>query len=189
MKALRYMTAVLAFVAVAPASAATLVGDAMDVSYRFPDVGTVYPFATPSVSPFVVGAGVESVVDVEDVTDIAVDFGAETLTITFNTVLSSPTWNSTTFNGLLFQGTGAARILGASVTSSTMAGFDNSRFYLSGGDFGLNWQGLSYVDGTQITADLTVAEVPEPSTWAMLLAGFGAIGALVRRRRRQFAFA
>ena len=30
----------------------------------------------------------------------------------------------------------------------------------------------------------SVADVPEPSTWAMILCGFGAIGLVVRRRRR-----
>ena len=35
----------------------------------------------------------------------------------------------------------------------------------------------------------TVAPVPEPSTWAMMLVGFGAIGASMRRRRRGTAIA
>ena len=40
---------------------------------------------------------------------------------------------------------------------------------------------------TQIeTANISVA-VPEPSTWAMLIAGFGAIGAMMRRRREALA--
>lgn len=33
------------------------------------------------------------------------------------------------------------------------------------------------------TATLVPAPVPEPATWAMMLAGFGTIGAAVRRRR------
>jgi hypothetical protein len=32
---------------------------------------------------------------------------------------------------------------------------------------------------------VTLAGVPEPSTWAMLLGGFGLIGLLQRRRRQQ----
>jgi hypothetical protein len=35
--------------------------------------------------------------------------------------------------------------------------------------------------------DLRMTNVPEPSTWAMMLLGFGAAGALIRRRRAQFA--
>jgi hypothetical protein len=42
---------------------------------------------------------------------------------------------------------------------------------------------LSYVwlvhDG-----DIAAAGVPEPSTWALLLAGFGGVGAMLRRRSR-----
>ena len=32
-------------------------------------------------------------------------------------------------------------------------------------------------------ADLGVLGVPEPATWAMLIAGFGLVGGMVRRRR------
>lgn len=34
--------------------------------------------------------------------------------------------------------------------------------------------------------DLRMANVPEPSTWAMMIMGFGAAGALIRRRQVQF---
>lgn len=35
-----------------------------------------------------------------------------------------------------------------------------------------------------LTAPIVAAVVPEPATWAMLVLGFGAIGAAIRRRRR-----
>ena len=165
----------------APAFAGTLVGSSIDVSYRFSDINTVYPFGNPSVSPFIVGTGVESTVNVEDVTFIDVDFGASSLVVTFNTVLSGPTWNSVPFNGLLFSGPGVGLITSASLISTTMGGFDNSRITLSGGQLGLNWNGLSYVDGTEIRIDFGV--VPEPASWAMLIAGFGMVGAAARHRR------
>lgn len=34
---------------------------------------------------------------------------------------------------------------------------------------------------------MVTGAVPEPSTWAMMLAGFGLVGALVRRRRLRTA--
>jgi hypothetical protein len=40
------------------------------------------------------------------------------------------------------------------------------------------------VDNLQGTADLAgVGGVPEPATWAMMLIGFGGLGAVLRRRR------
>ena len=190
MKLLAAAAFAFALAGVAPASAATLVGDQMSVSYRYPDVGTVYAPSTAVPPTFIVGPGVESIVDVEGVTDIAVDFGAKSLMIDFSTTLDNPTWTASAYNGVLFQGMGAAKIVGATVTSTNMAGFDDSRFYFSGGDFGLNWQGLSYTTGTNITVDLTLANgVPEPATWAMMLVGFAAIGAAARRRRPEPALA
>jgi len=38
-------------------------------------------------------------------------------------------------------------------------------------------------------ASIALAAVPEPATWGLMIMGFGGIGALVRNRRRQFAFA
>ena len=64
----------------------------------------------------------------------------------------------------------------------------------SNGDFG---GGATYVVG--VTNGLTVldyvgdvsltAAVPEPATWAMMIIGFGAVGAIMRTPRRRNAFA
>ena len=51
--------------------------------------------------------------------------------------------------------------------------------------FDLNWTGGSYLlfSGDHVSvADLTVAGVPEPGTWAFMIVGFGAVGASIRRR-------
>ena len=40
------------------------------------------------------------------------------------------------------------------------------------------------LDTTRVIAGDSVAAVPEPSTWAMLLVGFGAVGFGMRRRKR-----
>ena len=43
-------------------------------------------------------------------------------------------------------------------------------------------KGIADVTGTGLTFSATVAAVPEPATWAMMIGGFGMIGASLRRR-------
>ena len=47
------------------------------------------------------------------------------------------------------------------------------------------------IDNLSVTADLTngggVGGVPEPGTWALMILGFGAAGASLRRRRAALA--
>jgi hypothetical protein len=54
-------------------------------------------------------------------------------------------------------------------------------FWLVGADF-TNVDG--YIDGFKFT---NLAVVPEPSTWAMMICGFGLMGAVIRRRSRRLA--
>jgi hypothetical protein len=54
------------------------------------------------------------------------------------------------------------------------------------------WSGtgydLNFVPGTTYTGrrgtQISVAAIPEPASWAMLIAGFGLTGAVMRRRRQ-----
>lgn len=50
-----------------------------------------------------------------------------------------------------------------------------------------NWSSNNLEHAFYLTGDRIVAPVPEPGTWAMMLLGFGAIGAAFRRRRRPHA--
>ncbi len=43
--------------------------------------------------------------------------------------------------------------------------------------------------GTLIVTNLNAGAVPEPSTWAMLISGFGLVGFALRTTRRRAAFA
>ncbi len=45
--------------------------------------------------------------------------------------------------------------------------------------------GFATLDGTGGLASITYAAIPEPSTWALLIAGAGVLGVATRRRRRQ----
>ena len=99
---------------------------------------------------------------------------------------------STDPNGGLYTNVGSLGIL---LGSTDKLGFDISGF--SGAGFfsvNNNFYGINLATGgatligglgTQGITGITVAaSVPEPGTWAMMLLGFGAIGAAMRRRRR-----
>lgn len=60
----------------------------------------------------------------------------------------------------------------------------NNALLSAGTTYHLLLAGTSAVGGTRYSGDLSaVAAVPEPSTWAMALAGLAAVGAIARRRR------
>jgi hypothetical protein len=52
---------------------------------------------------------------------------------------------------------------------------------------GLSEFGYATVAGGGVTSVTYAPAAPEPSTWALLIAGFGAMGVATRRRRRQSA--
>ena len=60
----------------------------------------------------------------------------------------------------------------------------NNALLSAGTTYHLLLAGTSAVGGTRYSGDMSaVAAVPEPSTWAMALAGLAAVGAIARRRR------
>lgn len=84
-------------------------------------------------------------------------------------------------NQLLFQGypdgdTTAVRGPAGGVVPTTLATFDGSAYDDTPGAYQITFAGVTF--GPAATGG-----VPEPATWAMMLMGFGAIGAGLRRRR------
>lgn len=159
-------------------------GTTFSAYYALPTAGTQYTNASAMPDSFVVGAGIESVVSVEGVTTISVDFSDTSLQLQLGTVLINAMWNTAPFNGLVFdlQAGGPISFTSATIGSgTTMAGFDVSRVGFSSGQITINWNGLAYADGTQVVIDFATP-VPEPQTYLLLTAG---LGALTLARRRQ----
>lgn len=63
-----------------------------------------------------------------------------------------------------------------------------SLFALTAGQtYTLTFQGTGVGDHTAFIDAVTLTAVPEPATWAMMIMGFGAVGAALRRKKPQTA--
>nr|WP_314445824.1 FxDxF family PEP-CTERM protein [uncultured Sphingomonas sp.] len=101
---------------------------------------------------------------------------------------STSALDDTDFSGVFLTGTGITSPLSI---SEVLADPNETRalnnFQVAAGTYTLNIQGRP---GTQNgafggnVAFQSMAAVPEPGTWAMMLLGFGAVGFSMRRRRR-----
>lgn len=61
-------------------------------------------------------------------------------------------------------------------------------FFLTGGtSYTLSFNGLATDDRTSFIDNVAISSVPEPSSWALLITGFGLVGVASRRRRRSVA--
>ncbi|MBX3638123.1 MAG: PEP-CTERM sorting domain-containing protein [Rubrivivax sp.] len=169
------------------AAHAGFVGITLNAYYAYNTIDTPYAFATATPSTFTVAdAGIDTTVDVEGVTTIAVDFSDNSVRIVFNTNLTLPTWNVAPFNGLVFDAVAPSLIDFTTATidpTTTMAGFDSARVVLEAGRLGFNWNGLSYVDGTVLKVNFgDPRQLPEPGTLALVGALLGLLALGARRR-------
>lgn len=117
-------------------------------------------------------------------------FGATTTTLFGIDAFTDALVRSTNPNGGLYTNVGP---LGLSLGATDLLGFDISGF--SGAGFfsvNNNFYGVNLATGgatligglgAQGITGITIAAVPEPGTWAMMLLGFAGVGVALRRRR------
>jgi len=168
------MTAV-AVSAIAGAAGATTLGDTVSSSYRFSDVGALYN-SGPS---FTVADGVlgDQTVDGYPILEsYSHTGGSETYTFTLPTI---------DFNGCCsFNGIVLSDLTGANFGSITsVSGLPFANVASTGGELQVNWSGYSFNAGDTVSVTFG-AGVPEPAAWALMLMGFGAMGLMLRRDRK-----
>ena len=175
--------AAMTFGAAAPAVAGPLDDATVRTQYLFPDQSSVYQdFGDTTVSgDTLLASGLGSVSGVD------LHATGSNLTVNFNNGYDT-SWNGTDFNGfVVFDDTNSAgAITSVSINGITnMAGFDMSRVSFDADHVFVNWEGLSFGQGTVVSLDLNGGGgVPEPASWAMMLGGFGMVGGAMRSRRK-----
>ncbi|MEO8122839.1 MAG: PEPxxWA-CTERM sorting domain-containing protein [Burkholderiales bacterium] len=159
--------------AVSGAAQAGFDGNTISADYLYSDIGTVYQ----ALGSAVVGAGVEF-----SSFGISLDLSDTQIT------MSRPgeiTFLPGTFNGWRFYDAtdNLPAITGVTVNgATTISGFDNSRVSFDADHVWVNFVDLADANDFYAVVDVAFA-VPEPATWAMMLAGLGMVGALAARRR------
>lgn len=78
-------------------------------------------------------------------------------------------------------------ILTISFSPTEYVGLELGSLDATAGDFLINRNGLNAGDAFSLS--VTAGAVPEPATWAMMIAGFGLVGGTLRRRQTNLAFA
>ncbi|GGD98290.1 hypothetical protein GCM10011529_00410 [Polymorphobacter glacialis] len=164
-------TAALALVAT-PAAAATLLGQTVGIQYIFPNTTTVYSDLGTNL------VGTDGPTDGIGYFDLS--FSDTSITADFK---SEATWSGADFNGFRVYDVNDAitAITSVSLLSTNMVGLDLSRITFDANNIYVNWNGLAFNNDTIVTLGVNAA-VPEPATWAMMIAGFGLVGAAMRRK-------
>ena len=161
------------------AQPATLVGNSISAEYDFPDLGTSLCTACFSPSTFTVGSGIETTLSISSSLP-TFDFSANQLVIDFVGGLGL---NPGTFNGPVFTVLSGNPFPAISSVSGILA----ADVFETGGKLALNWQSLSFTDGSQIVVTFVggTSATPLPAALPLFATGLGAMGLLGWRRKRK----
>lgn len=175
----------VALIAATPASAQSLNGKTVGITWLFPDSSTSYTSRNVVVGPGaeVTCAGGNVGPDLCQGFVVGSQFDLGSNTLGYLTTSGSSSWNPASFNGYSFGGLSAGGVWTGFSLSTTIAGLDASRVTFTPDKVFINMQGLPALEGQGFTITLLSSAVPEPATWAIMTIGFGAIGFAMRRRK------
>lgn len=176
MKRLWIACSLASLVSASPAQAASLIGDTVTCS----QVGAQSSFTCFTNSAVVSGAQ-EFVVGAAPNPAIGLNFNGNNLRI--SNISGNLMWLGATVVTLSDL---SKAFTSANLRNSGILGFGDSDVSVQNGVLRLNFANTLWGSNSTALIGLeTASAVPEPATWAMMLLGFGAMGAALRSRRRQ----
>jgi hypothetical protein len=168
------------------AQAATLIGDSIHTLWSFPPVGTPDPTVTPLPDTFTVGAGVETIFNVEDGTVfVSADFDANSLLMIFTTSSTDLFWLTASQNGPVFTVLSGNAF--PSIDSVMTSNGGSIGAYILNGELYVNLSGWHFANGDTATVLFSSSDVTTPLPAALPLFGsiLGAGGLIGWMRRRR----
>ena len=156
------------------AAAADLLSGNVSVTGDYPTDTTIIPGYGPFSGPTVAG--------INECCGYTFSFTANTISY-FNPYVGFYSGTGTDFNGWVLQFSGVPKI--TSVTNDPTSQMDPISISFTDNTVELNFSGQFRPSASTSVFDVTFAAgVPEPGTWAMMLVGFGGLGAATRMRRK-----
>jgi hypothetical protein len=177
------------FVATGASAAHLFEGSTLKVAYYFPKFGVLYN-GSPPVEVTVAPGGT---IVTDDLFPIPGQNHPFILTIhddEINVVYKVDTgWVDRPFNGLTIWD--AYNDVHPSIVGVEILANDSrpgwllqpERVTFNSGSIFINWAGTEWLAGGQLSIRVLSAPAPEPSTWALMIIGFGSAGAMLRRRK------
>jgi hypothetical protein len=176
MKKFLFAAAALAVAGAMPASALTLTGLTLTTGHQFPtpgvyDDGGPFDFTVGTSSPVsYFGLADSSIGASQYFVNVYCGSGCSWVGAPANTFVMSDTYGvAPTFTSVAIN------------AATNYVGFDLTRLSFDADNVYVNLNGLD-ANGT-IVIDISGGAVPEPASWALMVAGFGMIGGALRRRQ------